>query len=328
LKLSPDDLPDHLAAQLLPVYLVSGDEPLLVGEASDAIRAAARGRGFTEREVFFVERGQAPWEQILQSAQSLSLFAERRIVEIRLPTGRPGSGGAMLVRLIEAAGADLLVLIVTGRLEKEVLGSDWVANAQRRGAAVAVRPVELARLAAWMRARLQRAGLEADADAVALLSERTEGNLLAAKQEIDKLSLLAAPQTRIGVAEVEASTTESARFNVFQLAQACAAADAARALRILSGLRAEGVEPPLVLWALLRRLHSAQDDNDSPSARAPAARGLSFARLTARAARTDRVSKGIAVGDAWDELALLTAELCGRRVLPLPRWRSAAEERR
>ena len=327
MKLSPDDLPDHLAAQLLPVYLVSGDEPLLVGEAADAIRAAARGRGFAEREVFFVERGAAPWEQILQSAQSLSLFAERRIVEIRLPTGRPGGGGAMLVRLIEAAGDDLLVLIITGRLEKEVLGSDWVATAQRRGAAVAVWPVELARLAAWMRARLKRAGVEADAAAVALLCERTEGNLLAAKQEIDKLSLLAAPKTTIGVAEVEASTTESARFNVFQLAQACAEADAARALRILSGLRAEGVEPLVVLWVLLRRLHSAQRDRDAPGARASAARGPSFARLTARAARVDRVAKGLAVGEEWDELALLTVELCGRRVLPMPRWRSAAEER-
>jgi len=326
LKLSPDDLPDHLAAQLLPVYLVSGDEPLLVGEASDAIRAAARGRGFAERDVFFVERGAAPWEQILQSAQSLSLFAERRIVEIRVPTGRPGSGGAMLVRLIEAAGADLLVLIITGRLEKEVLNSDWVAAAQRRGATVAVWPVELARLAAWMRARLKRAGLEADTAALALLCERTEGNLLAAKQEIDKLSLLAAPQTRIGVAEVEASTTESARFNVFQLAQACAESDAARGLRILSGLRAEGVEPLVVLWVLLRRLHSAQRDRDGPGAPAPA-RGPSFARLTARAARVDRVAKGLAVGDEWDELALLTAELCGRRVLPMPRWRSVAEER-
>jgi DNA polymerase III subunit delta len=326
LKLSSDDLPDHLAAQLLPVYLVSGDEPLLVGEAADAIRAAARGRGFAEREVFFVERGAAPWEQILQSAQSLSLFAERRIVEIRLPTGRPGSGGAMLVRLIEAAGADLLVLIITGRLEKEVLGSDWVAAAQRRGATVPVWPVELARLAAWMRGRLKRSGLEVDAAAVALLCERTEGNLLAAKQEIDKLSLLAAPKTTIGIAEVEASTTESARFNVFQLAQACAEADAARALRILSGLRAEGVEPLVVLWVLLRRLHSAQRDRGAPGARAPA-RGPSIARLTARAARTDRVAKGMALGEVWDELALLTVELCGRRVLPMPRWRSAAEER-
>jgi DNA polymerase-3 subunit delta len=322
LKLSPDDLPDHLAAKLLPVYLVSGDEPLLVGEASDAIRAAARGRGFTEREVFFVERGAAPWEQILQSAQSLSLFAERRIVEIRVPTGRPGSGGAMLVRLIEAAGADLLVLIITGRLEKEALGSDWVAAAQQRGAAITVRSIERARLDAWLRQRLQRAGLEADTNAVELLAERTEGNLLAAKQEIDKLALLTTQKQRIGVEQVQASTTESARFDVFQLANACAAAEAARALRILSGLRAEGVEPLLVLWSLLRQLRSAQRDSDVPGA----AR-LPFARLTARAARADRMVKGLLHGEVWDELALLTTELCGRRVLPLPRWRSAAEER-
>ncbi|HEX9139524.1 MAG TPA: DNA polymerase III subunit delta [Steroidobacteraceae bacterium] len=322
MKLSPDDLPDHLAAKLLPVYLVSGDEPLLVGEAGDAIRAAARGRGFAEREVFFVERGMAPWEQILQSAQSLSLFAERRIVEIRMPTGRPGTGSAMLIRLIEAAGDDLLVLIIAGRLEKDVAHSDWVAAAQRRGAAVAVWPIERGRLAAWLRQRLKRAGLQADDDAVALLGERTEGNLLAAQQEIDKLSLLMAPQTRIGVTQVQASTTESARFDVFQLAQACASAEAGRALRILSGLRAEGVEPPLVLWSLVRQLHSAQRDSG-----APATPRLSFARLIARAARTDRVIKGLALGEAWGELALLTAELCGKRVLPMPRWRSAAEER-
>jgi DNA polymerase III subunit delta len=185
-----------------------------------------------------------------------------------------------------------------------------------------VRPIELARLDSWLSRRLARAGLQADAAAIALLVARTEGNLLAAKQEIDKLLLLAAPQTRIGVEQVEASTTESARFDVFQLANACAAANAARALRILGGLRAEGVEPLLVLWSLLRQLRSAQRDSDVPGA----AR-LPFARLTARAARADRMVKGLLHGEVWDELALLTTELCGRRVLPLPRWRSAAEER-
>jgi DNA polymerase-3 subunit delta len=305
-RLTLDALAAHLAGQLLPAYLVSGDEPLLTGEALDAIRERARATGATAREVFFIERGNAIWDAVLQAAQSLSLFAERRILEIRMPTGKPGStGAAALARLLDSAGPDLLVLIATDRLDRESQEAAWVRAVQARGAWLPVWPVERARLPQWLRARLASAGLTADSEALALLAERSEGNLLAAKQEIDKLALLLPPGTRVGVPEIIAGSTDAARFDVFQLGEALRARAAARALRILSSLRAGGTEPTLVLWAVLRELRSA----------APA--GARALRLTARAAAVDRLAKGLASGDAWDELAWLALELCGPARLPL-----------
>jgi DNA polymerase-3 subunit delta len=306
MKLTLDALGAHLAGQLLPAYLVSGDEPLLTGEALDAIRERARAGGATAREVFFIERGNAVWDAVLQAAQSLSLFAERRIVEIRMPTGKPGTAGAAaLGRLLDSAGSDLLVLIATGRLERESQDAAWVRAVQARGAWLPVWPVERARLPQWLRGRLAAAGLTADAEALTLLAERSEGNLLAAKQEIDKLALLLPRGSRVGVAEVIAGSADAARFDVFQLGEALRARDVARALRILSSLRAGGTEPTLVLWAVLRELRGA-----APAA----ARAL---RLAARAAAVDRLSKGLASGDPWDELAWLALEMCGPARAPL-----------
>jgi len=324
MRLSPETLTQQLKGRLLPVYLVSGDEPLLVQEAVDAIRARARAGGFSEREVFFIERGNAVWEATLQAAQSLSLFAERRIVEIRLPTGKPGaSGAATLQALLGAAGESLLVLIVSGRLDREAQGAAWVRAIQAQGAWVPVWPVERERLRDWLRARLAAAGLSADPAALALLAERSEGNLLAAQQEISKLALLQPPGARVGVAEVIAGSADSARFDVFALAEALRSCDAVRSLRILGSLRAEGTEPTLVLWAVLRVLRElpdaalgAQAGSASPSGQAPVRRAPSLQRLVARAVRVDRLAKGLAVGDPWDELAWLTAELCGVSGVP------------
>jgi DNA polymerase III subunit delta len=314
MKLSPEALVQQLSGRLLPAYLVSGDEPLLVQEALDAIRARARTDGFSERAVFFIERGSAVWEEALQTAQSLSLFAERRIVEIRLPSGKPGPSGAAALRgLLAAAGESLLVLIVTGRLDRDAQGADWVQAVQACGAWVPVWPVERERLPQWLRTRLQTAGLSADPAALALLAERSEGNLLAAQQEICKLALLLAPGARVGVAEVLAGSADSARFDVFRLQDALRAHDAARALRILGSLRAEGTEATLVLWAMLRRVRELQQAAAPPASatRASPGRTPSLQRLLARAARADRFAKGIAAGEAWDELTWLAAELCG-----------------
>jgi DNA polymerase-3 subunit delta len=308
-KLSLDALPAQLGERLLPAYLVSGDEPLRVGEATDLIRARARAGGFSEREVFFVERASSVWEQIQQAAQSLSLFASRRLIELRLPTGKAGvAGGAALLRLLAAAGDDLLLLIITGKLERETQNAEWVQAVQARGAWLPIWPIERARLPQWLRQRARAAQLALSEEAIAMLAERCEGNLLAAQQELDKLALLWPSGTAVGAAEVAASSADSARFDVFQLAEAVRAKEAARALRILGGLQSEGAEPVLVLWALLRELRAMQT-----VARLP------FARLTARAGRADRMAKGLASGDPWDELALLAVELCGIRTLPLLR---------
>ena len=328
MKLRTDKLADQLRERLLPVYLVSGDEPLQVGEAADAVRAAARAAGYAEREVYFIERGAGSgWEEILQSAQALSLFASRRIVEIRIPSGKLGNDGAQLERLMALAGEDLLVLIVSGRIEGGARVPSWASAAEERGAWLAVWPVEAARLPAWIHGRLKAAGVEATDEAVALLVARTEGNLLAARQEIERLALLYGGG-RLGASDVAGSVGDSTRFTVFNLGDAVGAADGARALRVLAGLRAEGEEAVLVLWVLLRELHALEAEAAGrsdpaamrqrgwapPRVRRPA---LAFGALTRRAVRADRMAKGAARGEVWDELALLATELCGVRSLPL-----------
>jgi DNA polymerase-3 subunit delta len=309
MKLRLDQLSLHLARELLPVYLVSGDEPLLAMEASDAIRARARQAGFEERLQVFTDRSAGPWEEALAATRTLSLFASRRILELRIPTGKPGHGAATLLKLIAAAGDDLLLLIHTGRLDRDAQATAWVAAVQERGAWLPLYGIEPAQLPAWLGARLRAAGLEASDAALRLLATATEGNLMAAAQEIEKLLLAHGAGAILDEATLAAALSDSARFSVFQLAEAIGARDAARALRMLAGLRAEGTEALVVLWWLLRALH----------AQAGSARPAAMARFVARAVRSDRMAKGRAWGEPWDEMALLTAELCGRRTLPLPR---------
>lgn len=324
MKLTPDSLAAQLRERLLPVYLISGDEPLLIGEAADAVRERARTAGFTEREVHFPERG-PDWEELRGAARSLSLFGARRVLEIRLATARPGTAGnAALLSLLEAPTPDTLFLILSPRLDRDAQGADWVSAAERQGAWLPVWPVDPSRLVGWLRGRARRLGAEASDAALELLAERTEGNLLAAHQEIGKLALLAgcAPITPEAVL---ASVADSARFDVMQLAGAALAGEPVRALRMLAGLRAEGTEPTLVLWALTRALHDAWRARSAPADGAPrgwsprgvareqglrrAAR-LPFTRLSARATRADRIIKGRLPGSAWDELALLTRAIC------------------
>ena len=321
MKLNSDSLATHLREHLAPVYLISGDEPLLAGEAADAVRQRARAAGFTEREVHFPERA-SDWDEVRGSARSLSLFGARRVLEIRM-SARPGAAGnATLVALLEARDPDTLFLILTPRLDREAQGADWVRAVEAQGAWVQIWPVEAGRLVGWLRGRCRQLDLEASDEALELLAERTEGNLLAAWQELGKLALLAdrAPLTP---AMVLASVADSARFDVFQLSEAVLAGAPGRALRVLAGLRAEGTEPTLVLWALTRALHDAWNVRGGA---AGAARGwqrhsaaleqarrraprMAFADLTGRAARADRMIKGRIAGDAWDELMLLTAAL-------------------
>lgn len=331
MKINSDSLASHLEQKLLPAYLISGDEPLLAGEAADAVRTKARASGFTERETFFMERG-ADWNDVRASANNLSLFAERRIVEIRIPTGKPGKeGGAALVALLEANDPDRVLLILTPRLDRDVQSSDWVQAIEAKGGWVQVWPVDLSRFVTWLRARFRKVKLSADDEALEVLAERTEGNLLAAHQEIEKLRLLVKGD-RVTADDVLNSVADSARFDVFKLGESALSGDAARTLRMIEGLRAEGVEATLVLWSLSKavrdlwssvmgggggarawpRQNAALDEGKR---RAPK---LSFARLTARAMRADRMIKGRLAGDAWDEMALLAADLCALPALILP----------
>jgi DNA polymerase III subunit delta len=333
LKLTSDSLARHLGERLLPVYLISGDEPLLAAEAADAVRERARSAGFTEREVHFIERA-ADWEEVRASAANLSLFGARRLLEIRMPGARPGAAGnTALIALLNAHDPDTVFLLLTPRLDREAQATDWVRAVEANGAWVQVWPVDPQRLVAWLRGRCRRLGLEASDEALELLASRTEGNLLAAHQELTKLALLA-PGHAVTADSVLASVADSARFDVFRLGEAALAGETARALRVLAGLRAEGSEPTLVLWALtrsLRELWHARGGGRPPAwqrqsaALAQALRRpgrLPFTALTMRAARVDRIIKGRLAGDAWDELAQLAADLSGA-----PLWPGAAPVR-
>lgn len=332
MKLTLDSLPSHLEQRLLPAYLVSGDEPLLAGEAADAIRARARAAGFTEREVHFLERS-SDWSDVRASAGNLSLFGARRLMELRLSSGRPGAAGNnVLLSLLGRDDSDTLLLILAPRLDRDAQAAQWFRALESLGGWIAVWPVEADRLAGWLQGRCRRLRLEVDEAALALLAERTEGNLLAAHQELEKLRLLAAGGT-LTLDMVLASVTDSARFDVFRLSEAVLEGEADRALRVLAGLRSEGTEQTLVLWALTRalrdlwgtvanpaRAHGGWQRQaaalDKAARRAPR---LSFRALTLRAARADRMIKGRLQGDAWDEMALLAADICGRSAVPAPR---------
>jgi DNA polymerase-3 subunit delta len=336
LKLTFDSLHSHLAGEPARAYLVSGDEGLLVGEAADAIRARVKRAGFDEREVHFIERV-ADWEAVRASSNNLSLFAARKLIELRLPSGKPGVGGAnAIVELLANAAPDNIYLMLTGKLDRDQSGSSWVKAFENAGAWLQIWPVETARLPQWLRARATGMGLELDDAAVMFITDHTEGNMLAAQQELEKLRMLAT-SGKVDLATVQASIGESARFDVFQLGEAALAGDVPRALRILGGLRSEGTEPVLVLWSLAREIRNTwgttQHDGynsrswQRPSAALETARRraakLPYARLSARVARADRMIKGRQSGDAWDEMALAIVEFAGRRALPLTGGRAA-----
>jgi DNA polymerase-3 subunit delta len=333
LKLTADAVSTHLEQQLLRAYLISGDEPLLTGEAADAIRAAARAKGFTERDVHFLERG-SDWDDVRASAGNMSLFGSRRLVEIRMPTGKPGvAGSAALVSMLGVNDPDTIFMILTPRLDRDAQNSNWVKAVEAQGAWVQVWPIDADRLVAWLRARARRLGLDIAGEGLELLAERTEGNLLAAHQELQKLQLIA-QQGQITADTILASVADSARFDVFQLGESVLAGDVERALRMLGGLRAEGVEATLVLWALTKAVRDLWGSVTAPPGSRPRAWGrqavalekgarrasrLPFSTLAIRAGRADRMVKGRLLGDAWDEMALLAAEICGTPALQAPR---------
>jgi DNA polymerase-3 subunit delta len=252
-KISANQLGPHLNKSLLPCYLVTGDEPLLLQEALDALRAAARARGFGSREVHIATTG-FNWDDLRYAAGNLSLFAEKRIIELRLPTGKPGvKGGAAIVEMVQHAGEDLLFVVSAPKLDGRGGGPKWVKALAAAGGHTQVWPVTRRELPAWVNARMKSAGLQPDRDSVRLIADRVEGNLLAAQQEIEKLRLMLG-EGAVTVQDAEAAVADSSRFDVYKLVDAAVAGDAARAVRILGGIRTEGLEPVIVMWALTREL--------------------------------------------------------------------------
>lgn len=318
------------------MYMVSGDEPLLVNEAADAIRARARADGFTEREIHAVERG-FDWNSLLADSRALSLFAQRKIIEIRMTNPTPGEqGGAAIVELTQQPSPDNLVLVITGKLDGRTQNSKWVQAIEKHGTLVQVWPIELARLPNWIRERLGRHGLQADPAAASLLAERVEGNLLAAHNEVEKLALLL-PRGAVTAQTVLDAVADSARFDVLQLGEAAMRGQAARAVRILEGLHGEGIDATLVLWAvnkdlqwMARAQHLMRNGHNPDSALnaiyvwrpRQAAMKMALQRFKTQAvqellldaARVDQAIKGVLRTDAWVELEALVARLAGVRM--------------
>lgn len=337
MKLASGSLAARLGKGLEPLYVLCGDEPLLADEALELIREAARRDGCGEREVHVAERS-FDWDAFAGGLQNLSLFASRRLIELRLPSGKPGeAGGRFFTALAERPAAETVMVVVLPALDSKSSHSKWATALAKAAVWVELRPPPRGQLPQWLRGRLARLGLDAGDEALDLLAARVEGNLLAAKQEIDKLALLAGGGT-ITAEAVREAVADGARFDVFQLADAALSRDVARTVRVLHGLQREGEAGVLVLWSLGRDITSlaalvaglqlgrsadaALADAEIWSSRAElfrrAARGRSAAdgrRLLQRVALADRIVKGARPGDSWRALFEVALDLSSAQVM-------------
>ncbi|HMB55846.1 MAG TPA: DNA polymerase III subunit delta [Arenimonas sp.] len=340
MELRPDRFERQLAGEpLRPVYLIAGSEPLLVQECADALRAKARAEGFDEREVFDAE-GSFDWNTLSMGMATLSLFATRRVFDLRLPTGKPGRDGAEAISAYCNNPPPDTVLLITAQDWSKSHAGKWSEAIARVGHVVPIWPVKPHELLEWLQKRLRLRGLVATPQATALLAERVEGNLLAAAQEIDKLALLA-PGEQIDEAAMDRFVADSARFDVFKLVEAALAGDALRATRMLHALKAEGEQVPglvpILAMEVLRLGQLARVQADGGNVmnamreariwenkqalyrraidRHPAPRWEVFVGETGR---IDRIAKGRESGDAWlalERLLVAIAETRARRLL-------------
>ncbi|MBT3196357.1 MAG: DNA polymerase III subunit delta [Gammaproteobacteria bacterium] len=322
MKLRPEALGKHLQQGLAPLYLLSGDEPLLLQEAADQILALARQAGFDERALYTVGAG-FHWSELQHEGAALSLFAEKKIVDLRIPNGKPGrEGGAALVAWSQQPPEDKILLIRSAKLDGAAQRSKWFKSIDQAGITVQIWPLELRQIPAWVMQRMRSAGLEATPGAAALIAERVEGNLLAAVQEIEKLALLTESGQQIDESMAISLVADSARYDPFQLTDAMLAGERLRALRILHGLREEGSAIQVVLWAIVRDLRelAAMGSEHNLAAHRPLEytpaplwkrrvplfaatlrrlRPQQLLDLVYRAGRIDRAGKGMADGDPW-----------------------------
>lgn len=251
MRLSVTQLNDALSKTLLPVYFLSGDEPLQLGEAADAVRKAARQTGFTEREVITVD-AHFEWHALGEAAGSLSLFADKKILDLRVPDGKLGNDGSKALQAYcERPPADTLLLISTAKLASASLKTRWFEAIDKIGAVVQIWPPEGKDLLQWLQQRATHRGLQIETEGLKLLANKIEGNLLAAAQEIEKLYVLYGC-TLITIEAVAEVVADSARYDVFKLLDAVLAGKVSRLLKILPSLQDEGIAAPVVLWALTR----------------------------------------------------------------------------
>ncbi len=326
MQIRADALPQQLAKALRPIYTVYGDEPLLAQEAADQIRAAARAQGYDERKVFIVGGAHFDWAPVLGAAQALSLFSERQLIEIRIPSGKPGKDGSeALQRYCERLPEDVVTLITLPRLDKTQTNSAWFTALDGAGATVRVDPVERRALPQWIAQRLvaqgQRVqGGEAGQRTLSFFADRVEGNLLAAHQELQKLGLLH-PQGELSFEQIEAAVLNVARYDVFKLSEAVLGGQVARVLRMLEGLQAEGEAAVLVHWALAEDIRALKRVRDAVDAGKPLPLAMREARVWGPKERLfERIVPGLRAADLLQLVE--AAQICDGLVKGLrhPDW--------
>ncbi len=337
MKLTPQQLPQHLSKQLAPIYFVSGDEPLLVQEACDAIRQQAQTQGYCERETHEVTQA-FNWEQWISSYQSLSLFAEKRLIELRISGNKLGTQGSKCIKsYLENIPADIVLLIISAKLETSTQKTKWYQAIDAAGVVMPIWPIPLAQLPQWISQRLQQKQLQADKQAIQLIAENTEGNLLASAQIIEILSLLHTDKC-ITSEDVLAAISDGSRFSAFDLVDNSLLGHSHKASKILRSLREEGTDPYPILWALSREIRQLQRittmiTQGTPQLQAMKAMGVwqkrqaivqaglqrhkhtAWLAMLKQCAAIDQIIKGLKIGNPWDELLHLVLSLSGKPLL-------------
>ena len=328
MRIATRQLAQHLKKGLAPLYAVHGAEALLALEAGDAIRAAARRAGCEEREVFNAEPG-ADWSKVGASAANLSLFSTKKLLEVRIPSGKPGAeGGKALEALCSRLPEDTVVLVMLPELEWQQLKTAWFAALENAGTMVEAKAISREELPQWLAERLAAQQQHASVETLEWMADRVEGNLLAARQEVEKLALLL-PAGEISLDAIREAVTDVSRFERDALLDAIHEADPGRIARAVDSLEAEGEPLPLLLWALAEELRLMVQltggerprrylDPDRLQRIQRTARkhdAASFDRQLLRAHRIDRMIKGVELGDAWEEILELSLALAGRPAL-------------
>ena len=340
MKIYPEKLQAHLKNPLMPVYVISGDEPLLSQECADAIRIAARAQGFTERELFHFEGSphNFDWDPVINECNSLSLFSDKKILELRIPGSKPGDKGSKaLTEILANPNPDNLLLIIFSKLDKGASKSKWLKTLEAAGAHIQVWPVDANQMPRWIGQRLRAANINANQEAVQILADRVEGNLLAAVQEIEKLKLLA-PEGAVDGTTMSSVVTDSSRYNIFEFADKILLGDAQAAARSLRGLENEGTEAIPLLWSITRELRILVKASELVASgekadwalkksgvwdkRIPLFRGAlkrlrpaHLRMLLRQAGAIDRGIKGMRSADVWDEIATLVLSFAGSQTL-------------
>jgi DNA polymerase-3 subunit delta len=328
MQLRAEELERHLARSLAALYVIHGDEPLQSLEAADAIRAAARDKGYAERDVLSVERG-FDWNLLLVSGASLSLFSSKKLIELRIPGGKPGiEGAAAIVRYCAAPAPEVLTIVTLPKLDRRAQDAAWFKALTRGGVLINTFQVDRAQLPQWIAERLAQQGQKTGRDTLQFIADSVEGNLLAAHQEIQKLGLLF-PPGELASDAVCSAVLNVARYDAFKLNEAMLAGDKARLARMLDGLKSEGEAPPKILWVLAEEIRAVArvqggmtrgEDlqqifrnnrvwggvrQQQVTEAARRLKSVALGQALRHAAQIDRSVKGLARSDVWDELLQL-----------------------